>query len=887
MRGLTTVTLALLGLAAAIPEPQRRKSLSFGPVLPHARFDSSAHQPVPATLFSTQDRVRVDPYEVAKTFLDSFVDLDGGVSYVIRSDSYTDRATGVTHVYARQVIQGIQVADGNVNLNIKDGVVLSYGDSFYPGPAPASHTRGAHPHAEYCAQLDSVRSPRSGQTILDGAHPELEHIHSSNCAILPSVSTPSFDDHVPSPQDAPRALLTFLLAAVPSPALSQDIHTRFEDHLASMTMAHMSGFLPHEAEQLTITGAPGTIGEVKTSVVWVQVPSKDGSVHLELVHRFEVEMENNWYEATVSASLPHRIVSAVDWASDSPMPLYSPESHPEDAQLPPLSSFVPADSSAPSCSTKKVGGRFRKGKAVADLRKSKATKEAAKWFSGPAIPEFPKTYYNVFPWSTNDPVEAAEKKAMKEGGAHADFLPPSYGRFHSSELGDKLASPAGWHALPWGVDPSVSEDEKAALRAQGEFWRLTNTTWGNNVFAHENWEGRNSWMYNRRPEGQSVSGDMSQLPVIHFNYTYSPSSKDTYEDNMADARAHIDATVTQLFYTSNLFHDLTYRYGFTEEAGNFQQYNFGRGGEESDAVITNAQDGSGFNNANFMTPPDGQNGKCRMYLWNTANPYRDGDMEAGIVIHELAHGLSTRLTGGPKNSGCLGWGEAGGMGEGWGDFLATTIRSTATYQDYPMGAWAANRPGGIRNYPYSLDKSVNPSTYKTLDKPGYWGVHAIGEVWAQILWVLEQRLIAKHGFTDNLFPPSHDANFVDYAAFYRVDKPFVPQHGNSLLIQLVLNGMKLQPCSPSFFDARDAIVQADQVLTGGENFCDIWAGFAERGLGIDATVKGRTPWGGGVREDGYKVPAACQSEDEPSPSPEPIPDDSEDDCGLFGCWWRL
>lgn len=204
-----------------------------------------------------------------------------------------------------------------------------------------------------------------------------------------------------------------------------------------------------------------------------------------------------------------------------------------------------------------------------------------------------------------------------------------------------------------------------------------------------------------------------------------------------------------------------------------------------------------------------------------------------------------------------------------------------------MGAWAANRPGGIRNYPYSLDKSVNPSTYKTLDKPGYWGVHAIGEVWAQMLWVVEQGLIAKHGFTDNLFPPPHDANFADYAAFYRADKPLVPQHGNSLLVQLVLNGMKLQPCSPSFFDARDAIVQADQVLTGGENFCDLWVGFAASGLGIDATVKGRTPWGGGVREDGYKVPAACQSDDLPEPSPEPIPDDPEDDCGPFGCWWKL
>ena len=47
------------------------------------------------------------------------------------------------------------------------------------------------------------------------------------------------------------------------------------------------------------------------------------------------------------------------------------------------------------------------------------------------------------------------------------------------------------------------------------------------------------------------------------------------------------------------------------------------------------------------------------------NLYRDGDLEAGIVIYELSHGLSIRLTGGLTNSGCLGWGESGGMGEGW------------------------------------------------------------------------------------------------------------------------------------------------------------------------------------------------------------------------------
>ncbi|KIJ19714.1 hypothetical protein PAXINDRAFT_166781, partial [Paxillus involutus ATCC 200175] len=157
------------------------------------------------------------------------------------------------------------------------------------------------------------------------------------------------------------------------------------------------------------------------------------------------------------------------------------------------------------------------------------------------------------------------------------------------------------------------------------FWRTTNTTWGNNVFAHENWDGRNAWMYNRRPEGSiEAPTDITLTPSVKFSYPYAPNPADTEEDSMAEAQSHIDATVTQLFYTSNMAHDLFYRYGFTEAAGNFQQYNFGRGGAEGDAVIANAQDGSGFNNANFMTPPDGQNGRCRMYLWNTASPYPDG-----------------------------------------------------------------------------------------------------------------------------------------------------------------------------------------------------------------------------------------------------------------------
>jgi len=58
-----------------------------------------------------------------------------------------------------------------------------------------------------------------------------------------------------------------------------------------------------------------------------------------------------------------------------------------------------------------------------------------------------------------------------------------------------------------------------------------------------------------------------------------------------------DLAVTQLFYTSNMYHDLLYRLGFDEVSGNFQMDNFGRGGLGGDAVICQAQDGSGTDNA--------------------------------------------------------------------------------------------------------------------------------------------------------------------------------------------------------------------------------------------------------------------------------------------------
>lgn len=67
-----------------------------------------------------------------------------------------------------------------------------------------------------------------------------------------------------------------------------------------------------------------------------------------------------------------------------------------------------------------------------------------------------------------------------------------------------------------------------------------------------------------------------------------------------------------------MMHDILYQFGFDEKAGNFQQNNYNKGGTGADQVLAEAQDGSGTNNANFATPPDGSSGRMQMFLWTAA-----------------------------------------------------------------------------------------------------------------------------------------------------------------------------------------------------------------------------------------------------------------------------
>ncbi|KAL0956910.1 hypothetical protein HGRIS_003015 [Hohenbuehelia grisea] len=489
------------------------------------------------------------------------------------------------------------------------------------------------------------------------------------------------------------------------------------------------------------------------------------------------------------------------------------------------------------------------------------------WYEAAVAVSAPHCIVSVVDWTSDSPElpsYAAESSLVIAPSKFATYNvikfgvnDPSEGNWTvESELFDYMASPLGWHSLPSSNSTSRCLDSTSTK--VGRLWTTT-STWGNNVFAQENWDGNGEgdWCHYRRPDAGAEKV---------FDYKYDPKATETI-DAEAEIRKYLNASVTQLFYTANMVHDLFYHYGFTEVAGNFQQSNFQRGGADNDAVIMYAQSGFDINNSEFATPPDGRNGRCRIALWHKTIPFRDGAFDTGNVIHELTHGLSTRLTGGPGNSGCLPMSEGAGLGEGWSDFIATVVRARRNASDYSLGSWLVDNSAGIRDLPYSLDDNINPVKFSTLNSWQYQEVHKVGEVWAEILWVTLHELVKVHGWSDTLLPPATPRNATTLESeFYRVRvddggrRLLIPKHGNTLMVKLVIDAMKLQPCRPDFLDARKAIIHADECLTNGQNACALWRGFAKRGLGPNAASTGKkTSFGRVKRTDDFDVPVACRT----------------------------
>ena len=329
-----------------------------------------------------------------------------------------------------------------------------------------------------------------------------------------------------------------------------------------------------------------------------------------------------------------------------------------------------------------------------------------------------------------------------------------------------------------------------------------------------------------------------------FSYTPAPMGSNPDAGDDPQTAPYQRGAAANMFYAINWYHDRLYGLGFDEAAGNYQTDNFGRGGTGGDPVKGALQNQAGFgcsfcfNSGGWMPTPDGTSPVLLSNVWNGPTPDREGGLDADFLLHELTHGLSTRLLG---NAAGLNFLVGGGLGEGWSDFYSQALlhdqqsedpnaqypETTYTMYRYRGSSFLGNYVYGTRRFPYSTDKRVNPLTWADADPatfnlsggfrpstslfhPPNWAfeVHNLGEIWATSLWGVRSRIIAANGGNVPL--------------------------GNEITLQLVTDAMKLTPIDPSFIEARDAILDADCATNACANEDSIWGGFATRGLGHGA-----------------------------------------------------
>jgi hypothetical protein len=219
---------------------------------------------------------------------------------------------------------------------------------------------------------------------------------------------------------------------------------------------------------------------------------------------------------------------------------------------------------------------------------------------------------------------------------------------------------------------------------------------------------------------------------------------------------------------------------------------------------------------------------------------RDSALDVGIVIHEYAHGLTNRLTGGPLDVDCLQATQSASLGEGWSDFFALAFtQKLGDTREVPraIGSYVLGQPptgAGLRVYPYATSTAVNPRTYGHVALLAPTRVHAMGEIWAVALWELWWGLVEPYGFDPAL--AAGDA-------------------GSDRVLGLVIDALSVQDCSPSFLDARDALFEAD-LSSGSRNRCRIWNAMAKRGMGVSASD------GGGAASqavvEAFDLPPECR-----------------------------
>jgi len=166
------------------------------------------------------------------------------------------------------------------------------------------------------------------------------------------------------------------------------------------------------------------------------------------------------------------------------------------------------------------------------------------------------------------------------------------------------ADPAGYINAPYLAAPMISITNSPFSKNDAWLADDATETVGNNASAYVDAIA---------PDGLTNGDYTAETTSTNtFDYSYNDSEGEYSVNNRK-------AAIVNLFLMVNFLHDDFYDHGFDEESGNAQANNYGRGGYEGDPLRAEAQDNSGFNNANMSTPADGYSPRMQMYLWDKAN----------------------------------------------------------------------------------------------------------------------------------------------------------------------------------------------------------------------------------------------------------------------------
>ena len=208
----------------------------------------------------------------------------------------------------------------------------------------------------------------------------------------------------------------------------------------------------------------------------------------------------------------------------------------------------------------------------------------------------------------------------------------------------------------------------------------------------------------------------------------------------------------------------------------------------------------GFNNiqnAPLPCDPHAENFSCNAHYHPSGNyltfgqgsiynpdgddfPDVDAAEDAEVVLHEYGHAINNSITPG------WGGGDEGAMGEGWGDYWASSYsRSVSAYEAAWIGDWGLRECFGGRSMQAGLHYPEDAGQE----------VHYSGEIWSQALYDAEVNI-----------------------------------NNRTVMNRVSLQSYYYYGTGASMLTAANAVLTADQNLYGGSHQAGITTSFVARGL---------------------------------------------------------